>query len=149
MDPFGAVVAMVFGHLGDVSIGGGIECGVDVRYLDVGSLRRWSQVHVDGHDHSRRNDSDVLHVAFGEIEDSVHPGHVVGAVRDGEDGVLLIVRGLREDEVRIPVSACPAALAFGAEERRGLRGRHAEVELKCAAHLDRLRCGRTWMTDSA
>ena len=140
MCPFRPGLTIVLRHVADVDVGGGIECGADVGDLDVrGVARCGTEVDVDGGDERVGDEGYVLHVALVEIEGGVDPDAGVVAVRDGEDGVLLVAGGLREDEVRIPSAAGgPAALALGSEEGCGLCRWDWEIELEGRAELDGL-----------
>ena len=78
---------------------------------------------VDGCDHDAGDEVGVDEVTRFEIEERVYPHGGDGAVLDGEDGALLIVRGLGVEKLRVPMFARPGAFAFGAEEWRGFERR--------------------------
>ncbi len=86
--------------------------------------------YVDGGHLNARNDVNVLEVTRVEIEECIDPYGGAVLVRNGEGRTLPVVRGLRVDEVRIPVATSPGALAFGAKERGSTRVslRDGEVE---------------------
>ena len=72
------------------------------------------------------------------FEERVDPDGDDGAVLDGEDRALFVVRGLRIEELRVPVLAGPAALAFGTEERRGLVVGQVYDEIECGLGAEEL-----------
>ena len=72
----------------------------------------------------------VMKVTRFNIEERVDPDGRDGAVLDGEDGALFIVRDVGIEELRVPVLAGPGAFAFWAEERSGFGVGQAHDEIE-------------------
>jgi hypothetical protein len=66
-----------------------------------------------------------------EIEECVDPHGGDGAMLDGEDGTLFVMRGLRMEELWISMFAGPGAFAFRAEEWRGLSVGQVDDDIEC------------------
>lgn len=112
---------VVGGECGDVVValrresGAGVD-DVDSRGGGVGGC----EADVDGGNHNVRDEVGIDEVPSLEIVERIYPGDSDGSVLDGKDRTLFIVGRLRIKELRVPVLTGPGALAFGAEEGRGL-----------------------------
>ena len=138
------------GEGGDVVVAFGGQGGAGVDDVDAGAGRVGrSEAHVDGGDHDVGDEVGVLEVTRFEIEERVDPDGGDGAVLDGEDGALFVVRGLRIEELRIPMLAGPGAFAFWAEEWRGFGVGQVNDDIECGLRAEELRRRRCRLARSA
>ena len=127
-------VVVAFGSEG----GAGID-DVDARAVGVGG----GEADVDGGDHDVGDEVGVLEVARFEVEERVDPDGGDGAVVDGEDSALFVMRGLGVEELRVPVLARPETFAFGSEERRGFGVGQVDDDVECCLRVKQLRRERS------
>src|SRR5258708_38565674 len=134
--PFFAVFPVGLAEVPDVNICLSIEGRAFVGGADPGAVCvNRSKMNIDLGHHDAVNDRDVLYVAFLQIKDGSDPDALMLAVRHGKDRAGLVLRGLRLEELRLPIRSAPDAFRLRSKQRRRDFVRSADGELEGVAHV--------------